>query len=212
MNEHQVEEQPQQKTTTIHRPIWVPNPAVPLTARILAYVFGFLIIFTVVRSCTYNRPADEVTAPTAWRAYRCKQGQMIPYPDGWGIDDRSAHNYTDVIFYLPPGGWVRMETVILQTDYTIEPYMVEQLNAKFEENLRKEYSDYSEQGADRLMSDWHLFQAKMADKDPRRRVTGAWATRVQVNRILLIVASAPSGSWRNMRDIMSHVETGATLY
>ncbi len=61
-------------------PVWAPNPAVPLPARILAYLFGGMTLLAVALNFVIPRPPDAPPARTSWSCYHSNYGCSFPYP------------------------------------------------------------------------------------------------------------------------------------
>lgn len=179
------------------RPIWSPDPAVPLIARILAYVFAALMLFTVIHSNTHVRPLDNLLYPQRWRNYT---GALctVTYPSGWRVIDQSERSLSHVYFVYSTAGPSYIETMVRQSGELITPETMEQL-------LETKLAGYQPREAtndDDALAGWHFFRASAAEPNAAP-VVGAWLLRTQEDRTLFLLAMSPADNWSTMADISS---------
>ena len=187
-------------------PVWAPDPGVPMIARLLAYIFGVLMLFTVISSLR-PRPPDIPSYPNEWKLFQ-NYGFSIPYPTNWVMQDRTQGGNTHVAFFLPPRtDMVRVEVFA----YRVEPSSVrddaawqisEAAAARFEEWLRQDYyTGYlSKQGTN--ITGYHYFTAHpLSDDGPP--IVGAWVARAQGNTVLFITAVSSAQAWHVTESIFA---------
>lgn len=191
-----------------HRvPVWAPDPGVPLIARLLAYIFGVLMFFTVISSLR-PRPPDIPEYPNQWKIYE-KNGLTISYPDKWQYQDRTQNNDIHVAFYLPPRtDMVRVEifcykinnftTSLAPLDKTSD----ELANERFEQWLRKDYYTGYTAKMEAGISGYHYFTAQPLSEDGPP-IVGAWVSRLQGGTIIFITAASSAPAWHVTENIFS---------
>ncbi|HEY3376450.1 MAG TPA: hypothetical protein VGL77_03060, partial [Armatimonadota bacterium] len=121
-------------------PVWAPNPGVPLTARILAYLFAALMLYTVIASYRNVRPPDIPPVPTGWQRYSSAMLHLqISYPQGWIVDDKATAGQTHFSLSLPPAHQVYFEVIGLELPNVITSENLQQLNANLAGNLSEAF-------------------------------------------------------------------------
>lgn len=188
---------------TRQAPIWAPNPAVPIIARILAYCFGALMMVTVVRSCLNVRPPSFPTYPAQWKTFSAEPGMTIPYPGDWTMHDQSANDNLDLIFMMLPNDLTHIEVLVIREDETVDAERLQQITARINERMMTIYPGYRAQEGEGDNA-WRRFRANGVDKTPMP-IAGAWNVRAQGNRILYLVAVSHEDGWSTMERIATHV-------
>lgn len=194
------------------RPIWAPDPAVPLIARMLAYLFAVLMLFTVIRSNTYVRPTDSLLYPQQWHNYAAGLCTMT-YPSGWRVIDQSERSLAHVYFVYSTAGPSYVETMVQQSSGQITPEMLNDLSQHQEALLEGAIPGYRQRTAtadDSALTGWHFFSANAAEPNAPS-VIGAWALCAQGNRTLFLLARSSPANWSTMAEISSTMLTHAVL-
>lgn len=201
MNEHIFIPRSQQDRPMMQRPIWAPNPGVPLTARILSYIFALLVVVTIFRSCAYERPSDLPVFPRQWASYLTPQGMKIPYPSDWSPADHTQNGEPD--FYFALGNSVHIEVSMAEASYDLDTSQFPEIEQHIEENMQKDLPGYSPQVVD-AVTGWHLFHLTPphSHKPP---LQGAWTARIQGNRVACLIAVAPNEGWPAMAQVFTYV-------
>jgi hypothetical protein len=178
-------------------PVWAPDPAVPLFARILSYLFATFMLLTVIRACAMPRPFDYPNLPTMWKNSDVN-GVSLPYPDDWHkvrIADSASWVLTDLQFYYtPPTRNVLQLRMITTNDADINPQ-------KVIANLIDNYVEQSD--ADDSAADWHTFVGYPVGTT--RKISGAWVIRVVGDQTVILLAYSPEQGWQVTRQILAYM-------
>lgn len=191
-------------------PVWAPDPGVPLIARLLAYIFGVLMLFTVMSSLR-PRPPDIPAYPSEWRIFE-KYGLTIPYPDNWQYQNRTQGENVHIAFYLPPRtDMVRVEifsfNINNSTATALDPLgksSNELASERFEEWLREEYYTGYTAKMETGVAGYHYFTAQPLSKDGPP-IVGAWVSRVQGGTIIFATAASSAPAWHVTENIFSKI-------
>ena len=208
MNEHASMPSAPVARPMAQRPIWTPDPGVPLVARILSYFFGFLVVITIFRSCTFERPPDLPVMPGKWQTYRTPQGMSIAYPDTWTVNDRSQNGQPDYFFSLSNS--VYIEACVVESSYPLASNDDAAFDERVEAELQKDIPGYTAQGID-ARSGWHRFTTSNPSSQQKTPLQGAWTSRIQGNDAACLIAVSPSEGWPEMEQIFSYVLTNFTM-
>jgi hypothetical protein len=179
-------------------PVWAPDPAVPLIARILAYLFAVLILLTVIRACAIPRPLDYPVYPTNWKQEN-NNGILLQYPDNWqqiNLTDPDPLVVTDLQFiYSPPTSGMQQIRVITVSDLNTDPETIVS-------SLINHYTLQPGQGEDQS-ADWHTFSG--TTRDTNKPFLGAWTSRIIANQLVLLLAYAPTPGWEVTQQVLSYM-------
>lgn len=182
-------------------PVWAPDPAVPLAARLLAYLFAIFMILTVVRAWMMPRPFDYPSFPANWKS-ETLNGITLQYPaDTWqmvSIADADPLVVTELQFsYTPPTSDVLQLNLIAlngQVDAENAEYIVKnRLNAYVPQIPSDEDTP----------AGWHTFHA--SSERSKKPIEGAWISRMVGNQTVLLFAYAPTPGWRATKQILSYM-------
>ncbi len=181
-------------------PVWAPDPAVPLVARLLAYCFAIFMLLTVIRACTMPRPLDYPVMPMSWKSDSIN-GITLQYPDNWqmvSITETDPVVVTDLQFsYTPP------TTDVLQLRvFTLNGQFDEYSEASFIKDHLTAYAPQLINGEDDP-ADWHTFRA--TSTLAKTSIQGAWVARVVGNQTVLLLSFAPAAGWRVTQQILSYM-------
>lgn len=194
-----------------HRvPVWAPDPGVPLIARLLAYIFGILMFFTVISSLR-PRPPDIPAYPSEWKLF-AKDGLSVPYPAKWQYLDRTQGENIHIAFYLPPRtDMVRVEIFSYSINNSsssalapLEKSTSELAAERFEEWLREEYYTGYTAKTETGVSGYHYFTALPLSEDGPP-IVGAWVSRVQGGTIIFATAASSAPAWHVTENIFSKI-------
>lgn len=189
-------------------PVWAPNPAVPVAARVLAYLFGALMIVTVLVSLYSNRPPDRPHFPQRWQQYRSAAGVTVPYPDGWAVTTKPIADGEQVYFSFTPGGLIQVELLIKtlpgEADEEIRAY----IRQVIDEQLRQRLPAYT--SGDTLSNGLHSFTFRM-DTGTAAAMTGAWRLDAEHTHAVRLLAVSPTPSWPALAPIVDHMLTNLRL-
>ena len=171
-------------------PVWAPDPAVPLVARILAYHFAVFLLLTVIRACAMPRPLDYPVYPSRWGSDTVN-GLTFQYPGNWQVRNAVLHDppriTTDLqYFYTPPTQQV-VQIRLITMGFAFDP---ERMVA--DPHLIQNYTAQPAlDGA--LPNDCHAFSGRV--NDAKQPIKGAWVSRRVGNQWILLLAFSPEQGW-----------------
>jgi len=188
-------------------PVWAPNPAVPLPARILAYLFGGFTLLTVLLSILVDRPPDTPPTPKSWAAFPCTQHCTISYPTGWDVQSPQIKDGEEHVFSLLPGSPVRIESILMQLPGVAHHVDSRQIERLLKPELERRFDNFTVRKNDGIISEADDGEQSFnfTLKDNTTKMTGVWAVRASGHSLLLFVATTPENGWGTMREIVDHM-------
>lgn len=191
------------ETTHPPAPVWAPTPGVPIVARMLAYSFGALMLFTVILAFAGQPPPDIPASPASWHTYTSPTGFTLPYPTDWHLSEKDEGAEDGVVFELPPGDQVRVLAIPIDIPDGADPNEIDQSLAS---RLGEEFDAFVPTGtATTTAGDLHLFSFSASRKWRTHLMKGAWVTRVFPRCALVLIATAPEEGWPPMQTILTHM-------
>jgi hypothetical protein len=204
---------PTEDETATPAPIWAPNPAVPLLARLLAYLFGGLMLLAVVLSSVTERPPDTAPSPEVWKWHAFADGSGFPYPAEWVLESKSINQGVEVRLALTESSPVRVDALLLTLPRQIGRDDLAQLDESLAAQMRSRFTEFtldppSGSGLRSFCYDLVLGAGAQAARLPMR---GAWIVQVKDHRALLLIGMTPSPGWATMEFILLRIARKAQL-
>jgi hypothetical protein len=181
-------------------PVWAPDPAVPLLARILAYVFTAFLLLTIFRALTMPRPLDYPEMPKSWKSASAN-GITLQYPDDWQMvryTHRATWVETDMDFYYTPPTRSMMQLHMITTsDMQVNP------QEDIVEKLIDHYTEQPTNTDDTSTTSWHAFSGNPPRSE--QPIQGAWVAQLVGNHLVVLLAYAPGQGWAVTQQILSYM-------
>lgn len=200
-------------TSAAPAPVWAPNPAVPISARILAYLFGGLTLLTAILGLYIARPPDVPPLPNHWATYHTPQGCTLPYPSGWTMRVQPVKGAGDwMIFALMPESPVGVEACTIKLQVQADSLPSGKIEEMWEPDLRKRFKGYTRRDDGTVSvsaEDAKSFTFLFDDNGDAIKMAGASMVRTSGATVLLLVAYAPEEGWVTMKQIADHMLTDA---
>ena len=194
-------------------PIWAPNPAVPLPARIMAYLFGGITLLTALLGLLVQRPPDVPPMPAQWSVCHTSLGCSLPYPTGWVVESRHGKKDEETVVTLMSGSPVHIECYAMQLEMPANASIIGELERLLEPDLRKRFKHYSPRDDGLISASAEREQAFTFDlsDDNDTKMTGVWLMRSYGRNILFLVAITPLDGMTTMEQIADHMLANAAF-
>lgn len=198
--------EPRQRPFRSLSPVWAPDPAVPLAARILSYLFAVVLLLTVIRACSMPRPFDYPVLPTEWKS-NTFHGVTLQSPANWqviSIPERDSVVMNDLLFYYtPPTREVlQMRVIILNCAIT---------QASAEDIVKKLVDQYAPQAgnSEGMPANWHEFRGYPTRA--KQAICGSWFAQISGNQSVLLLGFAPEDGWTVTQQTLCYMSDHLTI-
>jgi len=191
-------------------PVWAPNPAVPLPARILAYLFGGITLLAVLLGLVIQRPPDVPPIPKHWSYYNSQHGCSIPYPSDWEMSAEHQDEAMDKVFVkLIPDSPVQMTAFVRQCPATINNTILQHVTASLANEMSKSkgFTEFSERDEVRISDADNIERSFTftANTNHSSKMAGAIAMRANDSTLYIVIAISPIEAWVNMKQIAGYM-------
>jgi len=197
-----------------HIPVWAPNPAVPLVARILAYLFAFMMVLSAFLSFSLWRPVSVPENVTTWeKPYTSSLGYSIPYPEKWKVISQEEYirrsgtedDYSNAPdLFIVPSSEVSIYVIPISADDT-SPSPNEYMKYTRYIELPHNSGDTRDAGFNEFTYTKKERHGELPLRIRTINMHGSWAVRDSNGKRLLIVGSAPQEGWEVMSGIFTHM-------
>jgi len=208
-------------------PVWAPNPGVPVIARVLAYIFGGLMLLTIIISIYnffFRSPIPDIPPnPARWQTFSA-DGVQIPYPESWYVS-LSAETDGDVtvqVIYFSlldtPNDRikedynfkVRIKMKLFEVSGEVSSLAVDVIDSDNEIKLSRQYQEF------RVVSDGKSLSGKgkvytYLIPGVDMPMYGEWILIPKGRRILCLYANAPEAARQTMQEILYHMAENASI-
>jgi len=191
-------------------PVWAPNPGVPVIARMLAFIFGGLMLLTVFATCLTPRAPDIPPIPNAetdWRRLDTKNGCVLYYPRGWIPEPQSDGEQFNMQFSLCPGSLVQVTAILEEATPNTEYLATDQINSRLEADLQDKLDNFTltEGTLTTIAANGRAFTFTKYN----RPMSGAWVIQPEGRFLLCLIGFAPRDGWEATQIIISQMATKA---
>ncbi len=190
-------------------PVWAPNPAVPLPARILADLFGGMTLLAVVLSMMIPRSPDTPPLTKNWTYYHSNYGCSFPYPADWDMHAESKDDTDKVILALMPDSSVQAYAIIRQFPVEINDKMLQKAANGMVDSLstQKGISDFTGRDEEKISdaADAERSFTFTGNEIHNNKMAGTLTLRADHQTLFILIAISPAEGWGNMRQIAGYM-------
>ncbi len=185
-------------------PVWAPNPAVPLPARILAYLFAALALLTALLGMI-PRPPDTPPEVKKWATYNSSHGCTLPYPAGWDMQVSSNNETDKIIIALLPDSPVQVMAMIRQFPEPVDASLLAQNADDLVAKLRDQFHNFTPRDDGKISDVADVERSFTFTDENKTAMAGTLTIRTANNSALLLISFAPQEGWSAMRQITGHM-------